>query len=251
LGRGRLSDTLIIGASKAGTTSLYHWLARRPAVCPSRVKEVRYFNGHLERGPRWYAAQFAPRRGATVLVEASPSYLWDPHVPARVRALLGAPRLIVLLREPVDRAWSQYWMNVRRGRETASFEAALAEEARRFGIAGQMPADGSVANIDYGRYSYLGKSLYAPQLERWLALFPRECFHFIRSEDLFAAPRRVLPGLLNFLDLAATQMADLAPRNAADYPPLDPNVRRELAPIFRQSNASVRELTRIEWQEGW
>src|SRR3954452_566823 len=158
LGRGALPNSLIIGASKGGTTSVYHWLSRHPAVCVSRIKEVRYFNGHYDRGPVWYAAQFEPKRAQKVLVEASPSYLWDPDVPERVRSLLGEPKLIVLLREPVERAWSQYWMKVRRGGE-GSFDEALQREAECFGLAGQMPPDGSVPRLRYGRHSYLGKGL--------------------------------------------------------------------------------------------
>jgi hypothetical protein len=247
LRRGALPNALIIGASKGGTTSLYHWLAQHPEVAPSRIKEVRYFNGHFEKGPRWYAAQFAPSRGERVLVEASPSYLWDPHVPARVRASLGAPKLVAALREPVDRAWSQYWMRVRRGETDAPFETVLAHEAARLGAAGQMADDGSVSALDYGFHSYLGKGLYAPQLERWLSVFPRESVHFIRSEDLFEAPERVLGGLLDFLGLPRAAIPDLRPRNAGEYPPLDPGLRRELAPLFAASNRRVAELAGISW----
>jgi hypothetical protein len=247
LRRGALPNALVIGASKGGTTSVYHWLSRHPAVCVSRVKEVRYFNGHFEQGPGWYAAQFAPKPGQTVLVEASPSYLWDPDVPERVRSLLGEPKLIALLREPVDRAWSQYWMKVRRGEEERSFEGVLQREAECFGAAGQMPSDGSVPRIRYGRESYLGKGLYAPQVERWLSVFPRHCFHFIRSEDLFREPAEALSGLLRFLGLPQMRLEGLEPFNAGRYPPLDPAVRFELAACFVDSNARVEQLTGIRW----
>lgn len=247
LGLGALPNTLIIGASKGGTTSVYRWLSRHPAVCVSRIKEVRYFNGHYEKGPDWYAAQFAPKPGQTVLVEASPSYLWDPDVPERVRALLGEPKLIVLLREPVERAWSQYWMKVRRGEETASFEQVLEREVESFGLAGQMPVDRSVPRIRYGRESYLGKGCYAPQIERWLSVFPRDCFRFIRSEDLFRDPAETMSGLLRFLDLPPMKLDGLEPFNAGRYPPLDPDVRGKLAGCFAQSNARVEQLTGICW----
>ena len=93
-GRGALPNALVIGASKGGTTSVYRWRSRHPAVCVARIKEVRYFNSHIGQGPAWYAAQFAPKAGQTVLIEASPSYLWDPQVPGRVRSLLGEPKLV-------------------------------------------------------------------------------------------------------------------------------------------------------------
>ncbi|MEA3038718.1 MAG: hypothetical protein QOE79_1231 [Sphingomonadales bacterium] len=247
LGRGALPNALIIGASKGGTTSVYRWLSRHRQVCASRVKEVRYFNGHFEQGPAWYAAQFEPKPGQTVLIEASPSYLWDPDVPERVRSLLGEPKLIVLLREPVDRAWSQYWMKVRRGEEAGSFEEVLRREAERFGPAGQMPSDGSVARTSYGRQSYLGKGLYAPQIERWLSVFPRRCFHFIRSEDLFRDPAAAMSGLLRFLDLPPMDLKGLEPFNTGAYPPLDPALHSKLAAVFADSNARVEQLTGIRW----
>jgi hypothetical protein len=247
LGLGALPNALVIGATKGGTTSLYHWLSRHPQVCVSRVKEVRYFNGHFEQGPAWYAAQFAPRPGQTVLVEASPSYLWDPDVPERVRALLGEPKLIVLLREPVERAWSQYWMKVRREEEMASFDQALQRETQWFGLAGPMPSEGSVSKIGYGGYSYLGKGVYAPQIERWLSAFPRHCFHFIRSEDLFRDPAEAMSGLLQFLGLPPMRLDGLEPFNAGRYPLLDPAIRAKLVPHFVDSNARVEQLTGIRW----
>jgi hypothetical protein len=247
LRRGALPNTLVIGASKGGTTSVYHWLSRHPAVCVSRVKEVRYFNGHYEQGPAWYAAQFDPKPGQRVLVEASPSYLWDPDVPERIRSLLGEPKLIVLLREPVERAWSQYWMKVRRGEETASFEEVIRREAETFGPAGQMPSDGSVPKIRYGARSYLGKGVYAPQIERWLSVFPRECFHFIKSEDLFREPAETMRGLLRFLGLPPMKLGGLEPFNAGRYPGLDPAVRSKLAGSFTESNSRVEQLTGIRW----
>src|SRR4051812_26858624 len=218
LGRGALPNALVIGASKGGTTSVYHWLSRHPAVCVSRVKEVRYFNGHYEQGPAWYAAQFAPKPGQKVLLEASPSYLWDPDVPERVHSLLGEPKLIALLREPVERAWSQYWMKVRRGEEKGSFEDVLRREAEWVGAARQMAAGGSVRGLCYGRYSYPGKGLYAPQIERWLSVFPRECFHFIRSEDLFRDPAEAMSMLLRFLGLPPMKLDGLEPFNAGLSP---------------------------------
>jgi hypothetical protein len=110
-----------------------------------------------------------------------------------------------------------------------------------------MPEDGSVSNLDYGRHSYLGKGLYAPQLERWLSVFPRESFHFIRSEELFEASERVLGGLLDFLGLPRTVIPDLTPRNGGKYPPLDPGLRRALEPVFATSNVRVTALTGISW----
>ena len=247
LGRGVLPNALVIGAAKGGTTSVHRWLSSHPEICGAQEKEVRYFNQNREKGPAWYAARFAPRRGERIRIEASPSYMWDPLVPLRVKSLLGAPKLIVLLREPVDRAWSHYWMSVRLGLHTISFAEALAREALWFGPAGAFPADGSVASAFYMHHSFLGKGVYAPQIQRWLSVFPRRCFHFIRSEDLFRAPGATLSQLLRFLDLPQLEMGDLRAHNAGHYPPLDPGLRHQLEPHFAESNARVEALTGIRW----
>jgi hypothetical protein len=247
LKRGRLPNAIVIGAAKGGTTSVYRWLSRHPDVCASRVKEVKYFNDHYDKGACWYAAHFVGDGRKSVRVEASPSYLWDPRLPERVRSLLPTPKLVVLLREPVDRAWSQYWMRVRHGWERLSFRDAIRREADRFGLAGPFPADGSVAATVYAHQSYLGKGVYAPQLERWLAAFPRSSFHFIRSEDLFRSPAAVLGELLRFLGLAPLALNDLLPQNAGRYPPLDAEFRHELDACFAASNRRVEQLTGISW----
>jgi hypothetical protein len=246
LERGALPNALVIGAAKAGTTSVYRWLCQHPGICASYVKEILYFNDYHKKGSRWYAAHFAPQPGQSIRMEASPGYLWDPCVPERVKRLLGTPKLIVLLREPVDRAWSQYWMNVRGGGEKASFPEALRRETALFGQAGQFSPDLTSHDV-YRNRSYLGKGVYAPQLERWLSVFPHTCFHFIRSEDMFRSPHLVLSQLLRFLDLAPVEMTNLRPHNDGRYPPLDAELRRELQPIFSESNARVEQLTGIRW----
>lgn len=248
LTRGQLPNALVIGASKGGTTSLHDWLSRHPAICTSRVKEVRYFSSHYDKSLDWYAAHFAPKRGETVRLESSPNYLWDANVPRRVRERLGTPKLIVLLREPIDRAYSQYAMRLRLGMVEGSFEEVLAREEARFGAAGQMPEDGSVHFLDYARYSYLGKSLYAPQVERWLSVFPLESFMFIRSEDVFAHPAAVMDALLRFLDVPAFSFPHLPARNVGTYQPVGKEMRCTLQPLFEASNGRIEVLTGIHWR---
>lgn len=248
LGIGALPNTLIVGAAKAGTTSLFDWLSQHPDVSPSRIKEVKYFDHNYSRGPSWYRAQFAPRRRHRAILEASPSYLWNRPVPERVRALLGSPKLIVLLRDPVDRAYSHYAMKVKQGFETLPFAAALEAEAGRLAALEVRAAAGEEAFLGpHERFAYVAESLYAEQVARWLAVFPRENFLFIRSEDLFRDPRRELARTLEFLDLPPFDFPDVAPRNVGTYAPLDPALRARLERRFAASNARLAELAGIAW----
>jgi hypothetical protein len=123
---------VIVGAMRAGTTSLFSFLARHPQVAASFGKEVHYFDLRFHRGPAWYRCQFRrPRtdtRGDAVGVESSPYYMFDPRVPGRMAALMPDVKLVFLLRDPVERAFSHYRKNCRDGREPLSFADALAAE---------------------------------------------------------------------------------------------------------------------------
>src|SRR5215208_8528317 len=118
-----LPDFLILGAQKAGTTALYAYLRWHPQITGPSFKEVSFFDRHYARGERWYRAHL-PMRRSSIVGEASPSYLFHPLAPERVAQMLPNARLVALLRNPVDRAFSHYQHEVALGREPLSFEAA-------------------------------------------------------------------------------------------------------------------------------
>src|SRR5947209_1159841 len=139
--RRALPDFLIIGAQKAGTTSLYRYLAAHPDIVASTRKEVHFFDINFWRGEWWYRSLFPLRRRLqrrpplrnrpAITGEASPYYLFHPFAPERAAQLLPDAKLIVLLRDPVERAWSHYRHEVANGRETMTFPDALAAEPAR------------------------------------------------------------------------------------------------------------------------
>jgi hypothetical protein len=136
-----LPDFLLLGAQKAGTTALYEYLRRHPQITGPSWKEVSFFDRHWARGESWYRGNFpnlARTRGKLV-GEASPSYVLHPLAPQRVQELVPDARLIVLVRNPVDRAFSQYNHEVALGREPLPFEEALdAEDERLRGEQGRL-----------------------------------------------------------------------------------------------------------------
>ncbi len=163
---GPLPDFIIIGTQKGGTTALFEMLAQHPGVSPSLVKEVHYFDINYHRGEHWYRRHF-PLTESGVSGEASPYYLFHPAVPDRLRALVPKARLIVILRDPVERALSHYFHSRRRGYETLPMlEAFEAEEAR---LAGQEAKLGAPDGVSYAHqhHSYVARSRYMEQLERW------------------------------------------------------------------------------------
>lgn len=201
LHRGTLPDFIVIGAQKAGTTSLDAYLREHPDVLPCAWKEVQFFHGlrYLE-GEDWYRRQFldpgdlrrvpAYRERQLINGEATPYYLFHPHVPERIAGMVPNARLIALLRDPVARAYSHYQHNVRRGKEPLPFADALKREDEIFpGEHARMQADPGYRSEAYYRYSYKQRGCYADQLERYYRLFPREQLLIVKSEDLFERPQ--------------------------------------------------------------
>ena len=218
--RRRLPRLIIPGAMKAGTTSLFAYLEGHPELAPSFEKEVHYFDMHHHRGPGWYAGQFPRSRGprGRLPFESSPYYLFEPRVPARIRSLVPDVKLVVLLRDPVARAFSHYHNNRRLGREDLSFEDAIgAEEERLAGEEERLLADPRAVSLVHKRYSYLRRGLYAEQLLRWRACFPAEQLLVVDAARLFADPRAVVAEVLAFLGVAPWEPPSFAARNEGGH----------------------------------
>lgn len=230
-----LPEFLIIGGQRCGTTSLYNYLGGHPSVRTPLVKEPHFFTGQWPRGTGWYRAQFAlrPRRragrhgdpGRAQTFEATPYYLFHPCAPERAARVLPDAKLIVLLRDPVERAYSHYQHSVRQGMESMSFPEALAlEETRLHGEEDRLRADSRYHGTNHRVFSYTSRGFYADQLERWLLHYPRESLLILRSEDLFADPAARFAEILRFLGLPAWSPAQFgvhtkrSPQRPADIP---------------------------------
>lgn len=237
-----LPDFLILGAQKAGTTALYDYLYRHPAISGPRWKEVGFFDRHWARGERWYRGNF-PRKAPAPVGEASPGYLFHPLAPQRVRELLPGARLVALLRNPVDRAYSHYQHEVALGREPLTFEQALAQEDERMrGELGRMTADPRYFSHAWWNYTYAARGLYAEQLERWYASFPREQLLAVGTEELAAAPAETYARVLAFLGAPPFEL-DAYPRVfSRDYEPMAPETRASLADLYTEPNERLYEL---------
>ncbi|HXK24519.1 MAG TPA: sulfotransferase domain-containing protein [Myxococcota bacterium] len=260
-----LPDFLILGAAKSGTTSLYRYLVQHPRIRRARRKEIRFFDREHARGPHWYRAHFPLalrgrwemlRHGEFATGEASPSYLFYPHAAARVHALVPHAKLIAILRNPIDRAWSQYRHKVRRGIEPLSFEDAIAEEPERTrGEWERILADERYRGAALFHFGYLRRGLYAEQLERWLALYPRESLLVLRAEDLFADPNRVIRDTTDFLGLAPRDPGEFVrgfERHNADEDGREtprPETRARLASHFAPHNERLYALLGRDF--GW
>lgn len=250
---------MIIGAQKAGTSSIYHWLRGHPHVV-AHEKEVSYFSQHYGRGPDWYRShfpllwtcrQFLAKHGRPLITgEATPEYMLDPHTPGRMAQLIPDVKLIVSLRNPVDRAYSQFQMNRRVGIEPVeSFTQALSLEDGRFGDPTALSRT-TRENLTLRKWThYLGRGHYADALLRWFAEFPREQFCIVAFDDLVRSPAQTVATLESFLGLAPHLHDSLAPHNDGSYPPLEGETRAALADYFRPHNERLYELLGRDF--GW
>jgi hypothetical protein len=237
-----LPDFLVIGAQKAGTTALYAYLRRHPAITGPSWKEVSYFDRHYARGAAWYRGNFPLRRGRLV-GEASPSYLFHPLAPRRAAALVPDARLIALVRDPVERALSHYHHEVDFGREHLSFEDALEqEEARLAGELERMLADPRYFSRAWWDHTYLARGRYAEQLERWYAAFPPEQVLVLANEELAGRPAETYARVLDFLGAAPHELDSYPRVFDREYPDMDAATRARLADYFAGPNRRLYDL---------
>lgn len=207
-----LPDFVIVGAQKAGTSSIFRYLCGLPAVAEPRRKEIHFFDKFFDRGVGWYRDQFPPfegqaeHRAGSMTGEATPYYLFHPLALERMREVVPDTKVIVLLRDPRRRAVSHYWHEVRLGFEDLSLEEALARETERLeGEEERIRADPTYPGFAHQHFSYQARGRYPEQLQRLFALFPREQVVVLRLESMIAAPDEAMSILRRFLDLPETE----------------------------------------------
>jgi hypothetical protein len=256
-----LPDYLIIGAQRSGTTSLYKYLAQHPAVGPAFLgKGAHFFDTKYSGDLDAYRAHFPTSaykwyvkisRGLELVTgEGSPYYLAHPHAPYRIAEVLPGAKLIALLRDPVERAYSHYQHELARGFEDLSFEDAIDREPER--LAGEfekMRADPFHNSFAYQHHTYLARGRYAEQLEVWYSLFSRQQILVLRSEDLFADPNRVYGQVLEFLGLPPAPLAEYEAFNPRSYGEMNEETRQRLVEYFAEPNRRLYELLGIDF--GW
>jgi Sulfotransferase domain len=237
-----LPDFLILGAQKAGTTALYAYLRWHPEITGPSFKEVSFFDRHYAKGERWYRAHMPVRRRSLV-GEASPSYLFHPLAPERVAGMLPGARLITLLRNPVDRAFSHYQHEVALGREPLSFEDAVDREDERMqGELERMLRDPSYFSLAWWNYTYIARGRYAEQLERWFAAFPREQLLVLFTEELSADTAATYRRVLDFLGVTARDLETYPRIFDRDYADMNPGTRARLHKEFEKPNRRLASL---------
>jgi hypothetical protein len=253
-----LPTFIVAGAQKGGTTTLHNMLGQHPQIHVSRPKELHYFDRHYRNGLDWYSAAFQPTSEHRAWGEATPIYMYEPLARRRMCRDLPEVRLVIILRDPVARAYSNYWMNRSKGVEDIdTFEAAIdLEDERRKAGTRRVAA----------RYAYLDRGLYADQLEALEVAHGRELIHPLLLSDLTADPTTALSGVFAFLEVDAEPAAEIpllhaksfkgqdkskgktTSVSAGSYPPIQPATEERLRSHFAEPNRRLaaglgRDLT--------
>lgn len=270
-GGGVLPDFLIIGAAKSGTTSLYHYLNGHPQVWMPHKKEVCFFDTHYARGVDWYRQWFDGAGPGQLVGEASPEYMLHEDAPGRIAQLVPSAKLIAILRNPVDRAHSNYWNYRNQFPDGSTFEEIVRLELGS-------PKTEPFAPPWPQRRAFLAMGRYLPQLERVTSHFPREALLVLLHDDLRSDPTETLRRACRFLGVdedaplhnldhsynPSTRLRSEAlrrlmlrthayrrlpyrvvmkieqlNRKAKPYPPMDPSLRRELVEWYREDNTAL------------
>lgn len=249
-----LPNFIIIGVQKGGTSSLFNYLLQHPDVFPGYKKEVKFFDGNYHKGLGWYRFNYPLMTQMSdpgeQTGEASPSYVFHPLVPQRIKETLPHIKLVLLLRNPVARAYSHYQGNMRKGHEELSFEEAIEmEQSRLAGEKEAIIADQHHPMYKYLVYSYLARGIYIDQIKNWLKSFPREQILIQRSEDLFSNPQKVYSRVLAFLGLPDWNLENFEIINLGSYDEINPKTENKLKAFFKPYNHELYDFLGTNF--GW
>lgn len=255
-----MPDFLIIGMQKSGSSALYDYIIRHPDIYPALRKETHFFE--LEMGKRSYRSYF-PTYFKKFLIskiqrkefrtgEATPNYTFFPFCAKKIYKKIPKAKFIVILRNPVDRAYSQYQMKVRKHQENLSFEEGIEHEKER------LQRKEGVSDIEYynsdnfNQYAYLSRGLYAEQLKIWFKLFPKDQFFLVSTEELENNEPDILNKIFDFLDLPKFTLKEVEKVFVGDYESkMKDETRKKLIKYFKLHNEKLYKMIgrKFDWDK--
>lgn len=258
---GTLPDFLIIGVQRGGTTSLYHYLLQHPHIHGATTKQIEYFSKNYDKSIAWYRSYF-PLRITRKLCnklgmpfrtgEASTEYLHLRTVAERARELLPDTQIIVLLRDPVNRAYSHYNHAVKNNKEDLSFAQAIEKEQERIdGEQEKVEENPGYTNLHYRSHTYLTRGKYAEFLKPWFDHFDRDQIKVIKSENLFQEPGETTNDVFRFLGVKSYELDKYHQVNKRDYEDLDEELKEKIQKYYEPHIEELKELIGqdMEWFE--
>ena len=240
-------DFLIIGGMKCGSTSLFQYLIKHPNVYHPLTKELYYFSTQkfTQKSFAWYRSNFPISKPNYLTGEATPDYIFCSQTAQRVAEKLPSVKLISILRNPIDRAYSHYYHSVSLGWENSSFEEAIKLEKSRLSTKLSTVKNGT--SYCSHKHSYLSRGLYLEQLKEWFRFFPREQILILKAEDLYSQPQITMNRVFQFLNLPSNKSEVYKRYNSRNYSTMKPETRQKLIDYFKPENEKLYEYLGINF----
>jgi len=253
-------DFLIIGVPKSATTALFQYLLQHPSISPPLTKQIHFFDRYFSRGTAWYKNCLPYKwekfklekiqKCGFATGEATIHYMLHPLAPERVKNLIPNVKLIVILRNPVDRAYSHYQMEFANKNENFLFEEILKEEPKRLnGEFEKLTNDENYDSLEYPHRAYLATGHYAEHLKRWFKYFPREQFLIIKNEEFLSDISKGYNEVLDFLNLPSFDLPEYKKIHSRKYEKMKPETRQKLIEYFHPYNKELYKL--LDRDFGW
>ncbi len=245
---------VLAGGQRCGTTSLFRALLEHPAILgPVHHKGINYFDINYDRGPDWYQGHFPLRSVASLRTrradeeamtfDASGYYMYHPAAADRLASDLPGIKVMVMLRDPVERAFSAYKHEFARGFETETFEGALAlEDERVEPELIRMAGDPGYASFAHRHQSYRRRGYYAEQIERFTSRLGRDRVLVVDSEMFFSQPLQEYRRITEFLELQPYEPTRFDQWNARPGSPMSEQTRGQLRDAFAPHDAALQTL---------
>ena len=248
-----LPDFFVVGVVRSGTTSLYYYLDQHPCVMKSAYDELGFFDSNFDLGWNWYKSLFPTimqkkkiekRNGKFLTFDDTPFYVYNSTVVKRIKRNFPDAKIIVIFRNPIDRAYSNYFLGVNGGKEKRKFDDLIEEEMILINRRNkQVLFDETLSE------TYLGRGLYAEQLKVWFSEFPKDSVKIIKSEEFAENTQDIMKDLFQFLDLPEYKISNIEKKNVTKYPPMKKETREKLEEFFRSHNKELYNMLGKDF--GW
>ena len=254
-----LPDFIIIGSMKCGTTSLYYDICEHPCVSPAAYDEIGFFDSNFHLGLNWYRSMFPTKRriedirrkeGVAITGEDTPFYFWNPVAAKRIQKLLPNIKLITILRNPIDRAYSEYQDVVSSESNSPSFETFIENEINTRRKDSSLITEENF-EIFNQKNSYLLKGIYVDQLKIWAGLFPKEQIFTLSTENLNSEPITALESVFQYLNLPDYKIKNIQRQKQKKYVPMNSQTRKILIEFFKPHNERLFKFIgkKFDWDE--
>ena len=250
----KLPDFLVIGGKRCGTTTLFEFLRQHPGIANPPFDHMGFFDDNYRLGINYYKSFFPlknKKNGLILNYDVTTSYLTSPHVPERMYEHMPNVKLIILLRNPTSRAWSEYNSNLREKPNLDTFESYIEDE---FNDLKNYNFLDKVKNNDYNLIdptkNFLKKGIYVNYLKKWFNLFPRENFLILPTETFAKDENFVFKKIFEFLNLPYHEIKNLKRMEKVVYKnTLNPETKIKLDKFFEPLNKDLFEL--IDQKFAW